>query len=55
MRGPIAVEWKKESGRLNLKVSVPPNTTATVKLPDGTTKRLESGQHTLTIPEQKEP
>ena len=53
VRGPITVEWKKVSGRLNLKVSVPPNTTATVKLPDGTTKSLESGQYTLSIPEQK--
>jgi len=49
VRGPIAVEWKKEGGGLNLKVSVPPNTSATVKLPDGTTKHLESGQHSLTI------
>ena len=34
VRGPIAVEWKKKNGGLNLTVSVPANTSATVQLPD---------------------
>jgi len=29
---------------------VPPNTTATVKFPDGSTKNLEAGSHDLTVP-----
>jgi hypothetical protein len=36
-------------------VSVPSNTTATLKLPDGTTKRLEAGRHEFTIQEQRKP
>lgn len=55
VRGPITVEWKKENGALSLTASVPPNTTATVKLPDDTIKQLGSGRHTLTIPGQRKP
>ena len=50
MRGPIAVEWRKKGGALNLKVTVPPNTTATVKSPNGSTQNLEAGSHDLTVP-----
>ncbi len=50
VRGPIAVEWRKKGGDLSLKVTVPPNTTATMKLPDGSAKNLEAGPHELTVP-----
>ena len=43
--GTIAVRWEKQDGRLNLRVKVPCNTTATVILPDGTEQEAGSGEH----------
>jgi len=48
-RGPISVEWKKKNNGLSLTVSVPWNTTATVKLP-GLTKITVNGK-----PQEKSP
>jgi alpha-L-rhamnosidase len=45
VRGPISVEWKKENGGLSLTVSVPWNTSATVKLP-GSTQITVNGKPT---------
>jgi alpha-L-rhamnosidase len=55
VRGPITVEWKKAANGLNLVTSVPPNTSATITLPNGDTKHVESGQHEFTIPQKKQP
>ena len=55
VRGPITVEWKKSGNGLNLVASVPPNTSATITLPNGDTKRVESGRHEFTIPQQEQP
>ena len=49
VRGPITVEWKRDQGMVNLAVSVPANTSATVQLPDGTSRHLESGRHQFTV------
>lgn len=45
--GRIAVEWKLEGGRLNLDLAIPPNSTATVILPDGITHQVGSGIRTF--------
>ncbi|MBN2513763.1 MAG: hypothetical protein JXB18_12565 [Sedimentisphaerales bacterium] len=42
-----SVEWKLEDGRLNLDLTILPNSTATVILPDGTTHRAGSGVRTF--------
>ena len=47
-----AVEWKRAGNGLNLVASVPPNTSATITLPNGDTKRVESGRHEFTIPKK---
>jgi hypothetical protein len=43
--GNIAVDWKRENNRFYLSVVVPENTTATVILPDGKTKRVGAGKY----------
>lgn len=47
--GPIASEWKRDGGTIRWFVNLPWNMTATVKFPDGSTTRLESGRHQLRI------
>lgn len=47
--GRIAVEWKLEGGRFNLDLTIPPNSTATVILPDGTTHQVGSGVRTFRV------
>ncbi len=43
--GPIATSWKSEPGRFSLNVSIPPNTTAEVRLPSADASKVsESGQ-----------
>ncbi|HLZ54583.1 MAG TPA: alpha-L-rhamnosidase C-terminal domain-containing protein, partial [Verrucomicrobiae bacterium] len=45
IHGPIGTYWKKEGKRLELAVTIPANTTATVFIPTGPGARLtESGQ-----------
>lgn len=53
--GLIRSEWQGDGGALTWQITIPWNTTATAKFPDGTTKRLEAGRHTLTIPEPRKP
>jgi alpha-L-rhamnosidase len=36
IRGPIETHWKREGNKVHLKVSIPANTTAKVRLPSGT-------------------
>jgi len=49
IRGPIRSEWKLEQEVFSLKVSVPPNTTATVELPDGSVHSpMGAGEHHFT-------
>lgn len=55
VRGPIGVEWKRAGSGLNLVASVPPNTSATITLPNGDTKRVESGRHEFTAPLKNQP
>lgn len=43
--GLIVSEWKKENGRFLLKVEIPCNTTATIKLPNGEEYEVGSGSY----------
>jgi alpha-L-rhamnosidase len=47
LHGPISTAWTLDGGRFTLTAQLPPNTTATVSLPNGTTHDLPSGTHTL--------
>ena len=45
IRGPVAVRFEKQAGRLTMEVTVPPNTTATVSIPaNAATAVTESGR-----------
>ena len=46
--GRIESNWTKQGDRFNLEVLIPPNTTASVVLPDGTTHDVEPGSHRFT-------
>ncbi len=48
-RGPVKVDWKRDSGALTLNVDLPPGMTATVKLPGQTAREIASG-HTELMP-----
>ncbi|HVT76589.1 MAG TPA: family 78 glycoside hydrolase catalytic domain [Acidimicrobiales bacterium] len=43
--GTAAVRWRLDGDQLRVDVEVPPNTSATVTLPDGSTQRVGSGVH----------
>ncbi|MBC8097102.1 MAG: alpha-L-rhamnosidase, partial [Akkermansiaceae bacterium] len=43
VRGPISTEWKRAGDRLQLDVTIPPNTTATVFIPAGTANAVTEG------------
>jgi alpha-L-rhamnosidase len=45
--GPIETGWTLDGDQFRLDVSLPPNVTATVTLPDGSTRELAAGKHTL--------
>ena len=45
--GPIAVGWTLEGGQFKLEVTLPPNVTGTVVLPDGTVTEVAAGEHRL--------
>ncbi|MEW6754005.1 MAG: alpha-L-rhamnosidase C-terminal domain-containing protein, partial [Candidatus Latescibacterota bacterium] len=50
VRGTIGVEWRIEEGEFRLEVEVPANTTATVVLPGGRTRRrVGSGRHRFAV------
>jgi Bacterial alpha-L-rhamnosidase C-terminal domain/Bacterial alpha-L-rhamnosidase 6 hairpin glycosidase domain len=44
-RGRIGIEWKIEGTTLHMRVSVPPTSTATIILPDGSAYRSGPGDH----------
>jgi alpha-L-rhamnosidase len=47
IRGPIAAGWTIDGATVRIEVSLPPNVTATVTLPDGTTRELAAGRHVI--------
>jgi alpha-L-rhamnosidase len=53
VRGRIESAYEIKDGAVHLRVTIPPNTTATVILPNGKTERVESGQHEFIIPQDK--
>lgn len=48
--GTVLSSWKRDAGTFTLDVTVPPNTTATVTLPNGENKEIESGAYTFQTP-----
>jgi alpha-L-rhamnosidase len=47
--GRITSNWRKENGQFILDATIPPNSTATVVLPDGSSRDVGSGSHQWTI------
>lgn len=47
--GTIVSEWEKEDGAVSYHIVIPANTSATLVLPDGMTKELDSGEHNIKI------
>ena len=45
MYGAVSSSWKTDGDRFELTVSIPPNTNATVRLPDGRVDTIGSGTH----------
>ena len=43
--GVVESAWRIENGTFHLDVAIPPNTTATVRLPDGTSSEVSAGNH----------
>ena len=43
--GRIAVNWTRKDDRLVIEVEIPPNSTATVRIPDGGTRHVGPGRH----------
>lgn len=50
VRGLVKIEWKRENGAIKLDVTVPPTTTATVKV-GGKENKLSAGTYSFTINE----
>ncbi|WP_345800592.1 family 78 glycoside hydrolase catalytic domain [Microbacterium sp. AZCO] len=53
--GRAAAGWTRADGVLRVEALVPPNTTATVVLPDGATHEVSSGTHSWEVPDQATP
>ena len=47
--GRIATAWVRAGGNVRLDVTVPPNTTAIMRLPGQADRRVDSGNHTFTV------
>jgi len=47
MYGRVAAGWEKADDKLTLKVTIPANATATVKLPSGRTELIGSGDYSF--------
>ena len=47
--GRITSNWRKENGQFILDATIPPNSTATIVLPDGSSRDVGSGSHQWTI------
>ncbi len=45
-QGLVSCDWERTGGELQVKITVPCNTTATVMLPDGTRREVGSGNYT---------
>ena len=50
VHGVIESSWRIEGGRFNLNVMIPPNTTGTVTLPEGTARDVGAGMHHFDCP-----
>ena len=48
--GIIAVSWKRHGSKIALEVTVPPNTTAILRLPDQLDRRVGSGTYAFVVP-----
>ena len=48
--GVAASSWTAVDGNFELRVVTPPNTRATVELPDGSTREVEAGEHRFNCP-----
>jgi alpha-L-rhamnosidase len=48
--GTVVSSWKRQNGTFTLDVTIPPNTTATVTLPNGEKREVESGTYTFQTP-----
>jgi alpha-L-rhamnosidase len=53
--GPVAVSWRRAAERVEITATVPPNTTAEVALPDGTTQVVPAGVHQFACAEAFRP
>ncbi len=53
MYGTVTSSWKREGGRFQLDVTIPPNTTGTVQMPDGVVHEIGSGTYSFTSRESK--
>ena len=49
--GPVAGSWERTASGWTFTVTVPPNTTADVVLPDGVRHAVEAGTHTFATEE----
>ena len=47
--GTIRSKWKKVNGKLHWDITIPANTTATITLPDGTSREIGSGNHQIVV------
>ena len=55
VRGRIESAYTIKNDELTLRVTIPPNTSATVILPDGSRREVESGHYEFTIPTEGKP
>jgi alpha-L-rhamnosidase len=53
VRGRIESAYEIKDGLVHLRVTIPPNTTATVILPNGKTEQVESGRHQFSVTHEK--
>ena len=49
VRGLIKAGWKKDGRKIHLEVTIPENTTATVRIDGGSDRQLRPGTHRITI------
>lgn len=49
MYGRIAVKWRREGGKINVDVTIPPNTAATLRLPGVPDRKLPAGRHLVQL------
>lgn len=55
VRGRIESAWEIANGNLNVRVTIPPNTTATLTLPSRRSERLSAGAHVFAVPYEANP